>query len=59
MQVGWEGFARRKREFFGSHICVGWDPIVICCRSHFQKWEWDHLRFTWDGDGTGSWNVLQ
>ena len=29
MQVGWEGFARRRRETFGSHICVGWDPMVI------------------------------
>ena len=37
MQVGWEGFARRKREIFGSHICVGWDPMVICCRSHFKN----------------------
>jgi len=25
MQVGWEGFARRRREIFGSHIV--WDGI--------------------------------
>ena len=54
VQVGWEGFARRRREFFGSHICVGWDPMVICCRSHFKKWEWDHLLafyLGWEWDG--------
>ena len=44
-----------------------WVPYLCGMGSHghllplplTKKWEWDHLRFAWDGNGTESRNVLQ